>query len=252
MPMKTDICTIVPLGQNGFRPVVFGMGFLISEREILTCSHVILAALGQDWRKGKGTVRLCFPFVEGEQGFLCIDGSVDRDRWFAPGPPAPGKPSDIAVINLEEDAPETVKRAELRDHRDDSRVKIYGFRMRDSADGPISHPEGELMEGTIVGPLPGGRGQFDGVRETGATIEKGFSGSGVYDPRQDAVVGMIAEADKEKPRKIAQFIDVPSLRQALGKKPATPRPVIPESPWSAPTSLLGSARRRNSASAQSG
>jgi len=238
--MKSEICTIVPTGQNNFRPVVFGMGFLVSDYEILTCAHVILAALGDDWRKGKGMVRLCFPFVEGEGEAFCIDGSVDRERWFAPGPPVPGTPSDIAVVNLQQAAPETIKRAELRDHEDDSRVKIYGFRM--SPDGSVSHTEGERIEGIILGSLPGGRGQFDGVRETGATIEMGFSGSGVYDPKQDAVVGMIVEADKLKPTKIAQFIDVPSLRQALGKKPAQPRPVSPKSPCTASAPLLSSAR----------
>jgi hypothetical protein len=221
--MKSEICTIVPANQDGFRPLVFGMGFLVSDREILTCAHVIVAALGEDWAKGVGKVRLCFPFIEGPQGdSLCVDGSVDRSRWLAPGPPLPGKPTDIAVVKLEQDAPSSVKRAVLRDHKNDARVKIYGFRGKELASGAVSHPEGEVIEGIILGPLPGGRGQFDGIRDTGATVEKGFSGSGVYDPKHDALVGMIVEADMEKPRKIAQFIDMPSLKQALGKVAASP------------------------------
>src|SRR5262249_8663914 len=35
-------------------------------------------------------------------------------------------------------------------------------------------------------------------------------------PEQDAVVGMIVESDREIEIKVAQFIDVPSLRKALG------------------------------------
>jgi Trypsin-like peptidase domain len=215
MPANAGVCTIVPLNQEGFRPIVFGMGFLIGDREIVTCAHVIVAALGKDWSQGPSQVRVCFPFSEGP---LFMDGSVDRNRWFAPGPPLAGKPTDIAIIELQEDAHSSIGRAALRKHENDALVKIYGFRGKELPNGGVeSHPEGEWMDGRLAGSLPGGRGQFDGIHGIGATIEKGFSGAGVHDARHDAIVGMIVEADVDKARKIAQFIDVPSLERAVGR-----------------------------------
>ena len=37
MSEKSGVCTIVPRGQDGFRPHVFGMGILVDDREIVTC-----------------------------------------------------------------------------------------------------------------------------------------------------------------------------------------------------------------------
>src|SRR5262249_36497593 len=44
-----------------------------------------------------------------------------------------------------------------------------------------------------------------------------FSGAGVYDPRQGAVVGMVVVASAEPGRNNAQFINVASLLQGLGR-----------------------------------
>ena len=216
MSEKIETCTIVPLNQEGFRPMVFGMGFLVSDHEIATCAHVILAALGRDWRQGPGEVRVCFPFSAGP---VCMNGSVDRNRWFYPGSPLTGAPTDIAIVNLHQDAPSSIKRGVFRKPENDALAKIYGFRGKELPNGCVlSHEEGEWIEGRISGVLPGGRVQFDGIHGTGATIEKGFSGAGVRDLKKGVIVGMIVEADVEKARKIAQFIDVPSLEKAFGRR----------------------------------
>jgi hypothetical protein len=222
MAATDGICVIVPAGQNHFRPQVFGMGILVGEREILTCAHVVNAALGDDWfqQPGDGTVRVCFPFVKRHP---CFDGTVDRKRWF---PGDNEEMADIAVVQLGSDAPASAGCAILRSHASDMMVKIYGFRGTALPDGQWrSHKEGEWVEGKILEKLPEGRGQFDGLRQTGGTIEKGFSGSGLYNRITDAVVGMAVESDKDKERKIAQFIDVPSLQGVFENVMDSPPPV---------------------------
>jgi hypothetical protein len=192
------------------------MGILVGDREVVTCAHVIETALGRDWQRTPGGpgVRLCFPFASGSP---CIEGRVDPGRWFPPGEPKGGTPTDVAIIVLGEDAPPSVGRAVLLEHAYDAPVKTYGFRGQQMDDDSwVSHPYGEWVVGAAVGPQPGGRGEFDGLRATGAAVERGFSGAGVYDPERDGVVGMIVESDREKARKIAQFVDVPSLRKAIG------------------------------------
>jgi hypothetical protein len=215
MSEQNGVCTIVPRGQSDFRPVVFGMGILVNACEVVTCAHVIDAALGPEWLEASTppAVHVCFPFTEGP---VCLEGCVDRKRSFPPGRSKSGEPSDIAVIQLTEDAPDLVQRALLRTYVVDASVKAYGFRGKEVDGQWRSHPYGEWAEGKVIGPQPGGRVQFDGLRTTGARVEGGFSGSAVYDREQDAVVGMVVEADRDMANKIAQFIDVPTLRKALG------------------------------------
>jgi tetratricopeptide (TPR) repeat protein len=74
---------------------------------------------------------------------------------------------------------------------------------------------GEAIEGKIIVDLPGGWAQITGLNITGGALEKGYSGAGVFDPTLKAMVGMIAQADKDKERKIGQFVGTDSLQKAL-------------------------------------
>lgn len=216
------VCAIVPANQTGFRPLVFGMGILLGPREVVTCAHVVNLALGPDWQSAPEppVVRVCFPFAEGGG----IDGTVDRARWFPPDKTRQAELADIAVILLSADAPGSIAPAVLGEHASAADAKVYGFRAQTNDKGDRqSHPHGEWAEGKIIGAQPGGRAQFAGLSATGARVQKGFSGAGVYDPGQNRVVGMIVEADRDAASKVAQFIDVRSLRKALaGGAPTEP------------------------------
>ncbi|MEZ5402178.1 MAG: SUMF1/EgtB/PvdO family nonheme iron enzyme [Bryobacteraceae bacterium] len=201
------VCAIIPRDQKGLRPRVLGMGILVSEREVVTCAHV--ADKAKDFR---GRIRLCFPFADGQP---CAGGRIDEARYFRPGRTADGALGDVAVIVLDEDAPAPAVR--LSSPSPGSRAKSYGFRAKETGSGEWkSHPDGEWASGVVTGPLPGGRVQFEGLRQTGARVEPGFSGGGVFDPVQDAVVGMVVESDREPERKMAQLISAASLGRALG------------------------------------
>jgi predicted NBD/HSP70 family sugar kinase len=240
MSASKEICAIVPSRQKGYQPIVYGMGFLVSDQQILTCAHVVEAALGSDWQQGAGTVQVCFPFVETDEGVLILQGHVDRERWFARGTPTNKKPTDIAVIVLDVAAPGSVKRATLlhASFEPDVMVKIYGFAGLTAAGGyVISHPTGQYVEGKTMGALPGGRAQFQGTWTTGTVVQSGFSGAGVYDPQRDSIVGMVVRASANPAESIAEFIGTPSLRLALGPA-AVPAGVLSVGPTqSIPRSL---------------
>jgi hypothetical protein len=215
MTERMGVCAVVPRGQSGFRPQVFGMGILVDDSEVCTCAHVIDAALGLKGRRpgDSAVVSICFPRADGEPTF---EGIVDPERWF---PPDSAGGSDMAVIRLPEPLPATIERASFGNYSitgDNQRwLKAYGFRWKPSQDGRSwqSHPLGEYATGTIAGSLPGGRAQFDGRDSDGAVVEHGFSGAGIYDPDQDVVVGMVV--DKDKTQNLAHFIDTKSLTHTL-------------------------------------
>ena len=222
MLQESGVCAIVPREQNGFRPTVHGMGILVNDREIVTCAHVIDEALGQGWQESPtpAIVRVCFPLLEPCEW---RDGSVDKERSL------PDK--DIAVIRLREGEKErahpSVGCATFRKYVVDNKVRAYGFRGEETKGRWASHPFGEWADGIIVGPQPGGRAQFEGLRQTGARVEKGYSGAGVYDLEQNALVGMIVEKDRDSEKKIAQIIDANLLQKTLGVPPGQVTELIP-------------------------
>ncbi len=216
MSETSGVCVIVPFGQDGFRPHVIGMGILVGDREVVTCAHVVGLALDLTAPDlpYPAVVRVCFPFTPGP---VCINGMVDPARWFPPGKGLDGEVTDVAVIKLDNDAPTSVQRVSPEYHVIGAEVRVYGFRGKlDKYQKYVSDSYGQWATGEIVGLQPGGRAQFDG-RHTGASIEKGYSGGGVYETRRSLVVGMITEADRDQTRRIAQFIDGPTLMSALGR-----------------------------------
>ncbi|WP_375412654.1 AAA family ATPase [uncultured Bradyrhizobium sp.] len=221
MTERMGVCAIIPAGQNGLQPRVFGMGVVVSGREIVTCAHVVrdVLGLGTSESAAGATVSVCFPFSDNQ---ACCTGTVDGNRWFPKIRATTVKPSDVAVIVLgaDQEVPADVEAATLRRHNltqpGETGPRAYGFRSRLDGNAWRSHPRGEYAVGKIVGSLPGGYGQFDGSVLAGAVVEKGYSGSGVYDPIQDAIVGITAEASRDPDRRVANFIDAASLCTALG------------------------------------
>src|SRR3712207_5268374 len=77
--------------------VVVGAGFLISERHVLTCAHVVAGALGNYEleamiEKPQGTVHLDFPFL----GAAAHTASVVDGGWQPRTGPSTNPSGDIA------------------------------------------------------------------------------------------------------------------------------------------------------------
>jgi hypothetical protein len=223
---QMGVCALVPAKHDPKRLRVFGMAILVADRVVVTCAHVVNLALGRDpaaQEDAKGCkLQVWFPFDGPES---CVGGKVER--WFPLGEHTRGEPSDVSVILLDEDAPQSVRRAVLKPYcvtgPGNPAPTTFGYQYRTVDDGSgRSHPTGERPAGRIIGSIPGGLGQFDGFPVTGAAIQQGFSGSGIYDPGQDSIVGMVQKGDKDTTKKIALFFATPTLEKALEGIPRPP------------------------------
>src|SRR5688572_6771547 len=106
MSQEDGVCAIVPVDQDGFTPRVYGMGVLVTDREVVTCAHVIETVLGRrSSQPPETTIRVCFPF---SKIMHCADGVIDQTRWFAAGASTGDLPSDIAVILFSNPLPQDV------------------------------------------------------------------------------------------------------------------------------------------------
>ncbi|UHD16377.1 HD domain-containing protein [Thiocapsa bogorovii] len=208
-------CAIVPADQANIAPLVHGMGILVSDTEVITCAHVLEDALGKDWqRRGVvGRVGLCFLLPE---GVALRMGEVDQARLNPVHGGVDPAIADTAVVTIAKGEPLRARRARLSETESaaSTQLRAFGFPYVEQADQGYSHPIGQWAWGRPAPKVFGGRSQFDGKTGEGAFITNGFSGAGVYDPDQDAIVGMVVSKDLTPETKVAQLIDVRSLRRA--------------------------------------
>lgn len=88
--------------------------------------------------------------------------------------------------------------------------------------------------------------QLGGVRPTGGTVERGFSGAAVWDPAALRVIGLVTAAHTDRAAEIAWMLPVeaavrlwPSLAAAVrGAAPAACRPPSPEDRYRLADALL--------------
>jgi WD40 repeat protein len=215
--LKLAIVRIYHKGQV----IVSGAGFLVSEKHVLTCAHVVNAALNQPMTASEqpaGTVSLDFPQVApGEKLTARVVGWIPASLPNAAAPADGG--TDIAVLELESPLPASaspvrlVTGASLQGHQ----FRVLGF--------PEGQPAGVWTDGIIQGEQANGRVQIEVVRQTTYKIEPGFSGSPVWDAQLDGVVGMTVAID--------------SMTVASGTNPAK-RPEV-RAAFIIPTGLLAKA-----------
>ena len=173
--------------QEAARRVPVGAGFLVSPRYLLTCAHVVEAALGL-----KNAAAAPTPFVAFDFPLLPKHAPLRARvaRWLPMcDQPTPGAPEDIALLDI---APETplppdarpIDLLTLPDGHYAGRVfRAYGLpeRMED---------DGDWTGGTLDDLVASGRVQLR--HDVGRrAIERDFSGAAVWDEREEAALGMI-------------------------------------------------------------
>jgi len=180
---------------------VAGAGFLVAPRLILTCWHVACAALEGEW------LRLDLPNV------------------------APGKPlrarlekydeaGDMALLRLAEDPPENARPVRLV-----MATEVWGHNFR-AFGFPGGFDDGRWAGGRMRAPI-GDTGwlQLDHAPEFAYLVQRGFSGTAVWDEDVRGVVGMVVTVDQPWPAACciptARLLDFcPELRdQALPANP---------------------------------
>lgn len=179
-----------------------GVGILVSLKHILTCAHVVNGALGRSnlgQEQPTEPIYLDFPYAASGQVFRAkvivwrpvqLNQAVLREMG-----------GDIAVLELDELAPlqakpsqlKLVSASELRDHP----FEVFGV--------PVGNPShGVYAQGSLLWEVPNGWIQI-GTKE-GYQIERGFSGSPIWDKQLDAVVGIMVATDPKKPEAKVGFM----------------------------------------------
>ncbi len=180
---------------------IVGAGFLVGERQVLTCAHVVAAALGladDTPEKPQAVVSLDLPRVAPRQLLTA------RVVLWRP-PRAEKEGDDIAGLELDDDPPQGAQAAPLAQVDDlwEHAFRAFGFpRFQDS---------GVWTTGRLLGRQVSNWVQIEDVKAPGFAVEPGFSGTPVWDSQVEAVVGMVVAAERRMNLKTAFAIPVDVL-----------------------------------------
>jgi WD40 repeat protein/S1-C subfamily serine protease len=161
---------------------VAGAGFVVGDGLVCTCAHVVAHALGievQEVESPDEFVQVDFPLLDGA-------GAVEArvHHWE---PVRPDDSGDIALLKLVQPVPGAlpaplVAGGDVWNHA----FRVLGF--------PRDRDHGIWVQGSLRSPQGLGWLQMDTVPGA-ARIERGFSGSPVWDEDLNGVVGMTVAAD---------------------------------------------------------
>ncbi len=195
---------------------VAGAGFLVADRRVLTCAHVVAQALGlspdlSDMPQIK--VQLDLPLI--------ALGRTLNARIVCWQPPRPDGGADLAGLELEGDLPAGAQSARLvrADDLWGHPFRVLGF--------PAGHDDGVWATGILRGRQASGWVQIEDVKESGYRIQPGFSGTPVWDEELDGVAGMTVAAESRPEIKAAFIIPADVLVKAwpeLGERTSPPCP----------------------------
>jgi WD40 repeat protein len=186
--------------ENG---VISGAGFLTSERNVITCAHVVAEALGIAASVAEIPTRkviIDFPLVK-KGGYIPSSRKIPgKVIVWNPVTDPPMPKSDIAVIELEDKPPagshpgRVVATNDLWGHS----FRTYGFPGKSEID--------DWTFGVILDELMPGWVQIKGSESTARFVQPGFSGSPVWDNQEKGIVGIVVRADPSSHIKSAYII----------------------------------------------
>ncbi|MFB2969677.1 NB-ARC domain-containing protein [Aerosakkonema sp. BLCC-F183] len=169
---------------------IVGTGFLMAEKYVLTCAHVVAQALGLDIytiEKPPDELLLDFPFLD-TQNQITARVLVWKPREFA----ETNAGDDIAILELDAIPPASIQACRLIQTANLSghRYKAYGF--------PTNYNSGVWSEGKVGDRLPNGRWQIADDKQPGIEIRGGFSGGPIWDEKAGGIIGMTVEEAEAK------------------------------------------------------
>jgi hypothetical protein len=207
-----------------------GMGIVIHSRHVLTCAHVVNAAVSRPVEgtlRPKGSVSVVFPFSKSTQA---IEGKVAVWHPMGATPVA-----DVAVIDLDEDVPADVGMtafALVYRPLDGDPLVVFGT--------AAGHKRGNHIDAEFMGPTSGAEAQIDGVNAAGVFIQGGYSGAAVWDTVHQAAVGMVRAVNVGSDAQVAYMTSAAALVEVCPNLPVEDRR-LPRSfnlIWTAITSLF--------------
>ena len=195
---------------------VVGAGFLVAERQVLTCAHVVASALSlrdDTPETPQAEVYLDFPLVAAAHLL-----TAQVILWQPPRQEGSG---DIAGLEIKGELPAGVRPIRLVATEDlwGHAFRAFGF--------PAGHDDGIWGTGVLRARTAAGWLHIEDVKETGYRVEPGFSGGAVWDEQLDGVAGMAVAADTRANVKAAFIIPANVLVTAwpiLGERAIPPCP----------------------------
>jgi hypothetical protein len=142
---------------------VVGAGFLVGQRQVLTCAHVIDDAMGRPRNTPampQAEVHLDFPLVAPNQRLTARVVS-----W------QPGDSGDVAGLELTDDPPAGASPVRLVKADDPwgHTLRVFGFSQ--------GYDIGVWRRGELLGRNAAGWIQIESLKETGYFVQPGFSGA---------------------------------------------------------------------------
>jgi Trypsin-like peptidase domain len=187
--------------------MVKGSGFLVSDNHLMTCAHVIAAALNLP----RNTSEIPTGVVEFDLPLIAPNQRV-KARVVFWQPVKPGSiGEDIAVLEVlsSETLPIGVKAVQLviAEEAWGHTFRAYGF--------PHGNDDGVWVEGFIREKQASQWIQIEGRTAQGYAIESGFSGTPIWDENLKGVIGMTVAAEREREEaRVAYLIPSTVLKQA--------------------------------------
>ncbi|MFI0479567.1 trypsin-like peptidase domain-containing protein [Actinomadura sp. 9N215] len=183
------------------RGAVIGTGFLVGPRHVLTCAHVVAAALGASDRAAEapdGPILVDFPLLGVSR--MPLAGTVAA--W---SPVAADGGGDIAGLLLEATAPDGAEPVQLMDVEEPWGLvfRTFGF--------PRGSRDGDWAGGVLADVQATGWLQIESRRQTGRRVQPGYSGAPVWIEALQGVGGMVVAADQGGADRVAYVIPTGTL-----------------------------------------
>ena len=215
--LEPAVVRILIDNQSYHQPV--GAGFLVSPQHVLTCAHVITAALSIPQNTATlptELISLDFPFLP--QHPRCQAQVI---RWCPVNPEViVGELEDIAVLELLAEPPPAAQPVQL--------VKLVSY--FDRGVRLCGFPAGKEMGMYVNAKLQSvtGRGYIQLNTDLGhGQVAPGFSGTAVWDKQENGIVGMVVSIDDYQGDVPAYLIPASSLIQAYPELDVHSRPPNP-------------------------
>lgn len=179
-----------------------GGGVLVPEKHVVTCAHVVNQALDladDSQPQPDDSVKLTLRHIDSAK---YVSAKVVAWR-----PIDENGGGDIAILETLEPLPSGVQCQSLKLQAEfwGKSFRVYGF--------PPGNDDGTWAEGKLMDRIGNtDYVQLDGIRVTGQAVRGGFSGNAVWSETENAVVGIIATAERNENKKVSYMIPTALLK----------------------------------------
>ncbi len=194
---------------SGGNDVTAGAGFLVDARTVITCAHVVEAALCRPGMTDPpdDLIVIEFAFCKPRQDIM-----ARVVRW------SPVEANDVAVLEVAGRPPVTASPIHLTPVEDGVLLQ-HGFYACGFPDGP----QGKWIQGTLISPVGNRWIQLQDDHSTGGRVEPGFSGAPVLDRDLNAVIGMVVAAGRKPEEKVGYLIPAQLIYETWNAFPPASR-----------------------------